>query len=58
MKKALRRALERTGKDLVRLEIMAAALAGFSRPVPDYEPRFHHYGRHMLTNHEIREEHS
>jgi hypothetical protein len=39
--------------DLERVEILAAALYGFSRPVPDYEPTFRHVSPAQLTRHEI-----
>jgi hypothetical protein len=40
--------------NLDRVEILTAALAGFSRPVPDYEPRFHHLHGATLRDHELR----
>lgn len=39
--------------DLDRIEILTAALAGFSRPVPDYEPTFHHLNLSTLREHEL-----
>jgi len=51
----LRRVLDNTGSDLARVELLTAALASFSRPVPDYEPRFHHFGARDLSNHELRQ---
>jgi hypothetical protein len=35
--------------DLNRIEILTAALSAFSRPVPDYEPNFHHL-RHLTLD--------
>jgi hypothetical protein len=41
----LHRAFEKTRADLDRIEILAAALAAFSAPIPTYEPRFQHLQR-------------
>jgi hypothetical protein len=30
--------------DLDRIEILATAIEAFSKPVPDYEAGFHHFG--------------
>jgi hypothetical protein len=49
----LKRALDDMSGDLMRVELLAAAITGFSRPVPDYEPRFHHLGQLRLTAHEL-----
>ncbi len=49
----LQRALDRINGELARVELLAAALAGLSRPVPEYEPRFHHLGPARLTDHEL-----
>jgi len=49
----LQRALDRISGELARVELLAAALAGLSRPVPEYEPRFHHLGPQRLTDHEL-----
>jgi hypothetical protein len=38
MREQLHAAIERLRKDLLRVEMWAAALDGFSRPVPDYQP--------------------
>jgi len=51
MKSELNRAFEKTRADLERIEILAAALAAFSQPIPGYEPRFHHLRR--LSPHEL-----
>lgn len=38
---------------LDRIEILTAAMSAFSRPIPDYEPAFHHVHHLALTWHEI-----
>lgn len=48
LKREMNRALERIMRDLDRLDILAAAMAGFSRPVPDYEYGFQHL-RHQTA---------
>ena len=45
LKGELHRLVDRMHADLDRVEILVAALGGFSRPVPDYKPRFQHLGR-------------
>jgi hypothetical protein len=42
-----------TRADLERVEILAAGLAGFSAPIPSYEPRFHHLRRPSLNAREL-----
>lgn len=49
----LQRTLDNMGSELARVELLAAILNGLSRPVPEYEPRFHHLGRLCLTRHEL-----
>ena len=49
LKREMNRALERIMRDLDRLDILAAAMAGFSRPVPDYECGFQHL-RHQTAS--------
>jgi hypothetical protein len=49
----LQRALDNIGSELARVELLTAVLAGLSRPVPGYEPRFHHIGPLRLTRHEL-----
>ena len=39
--------------DLDRVELLVAALNGFSRPIPGYEPRFRHLGGASLGAHEL-----
>jgi hypothetical protein len=46
-------ALDNMRGDLDRVELLAAALSAFSRPVPDYEPRFHHLHRAELSVKEL-----
>ena len=49
----LQRALDNIDSELARVELLTALLAGLSRPVPEYEPRFHHLGPLRLTEHEL-----
>jgi hypothetical protein len=53
VKSELNRAFEKTRVELDRIEILAAALAAFSAPIPSYEPRFHHLRRLNLAAHEL-----
>jgi hypothetical protein len=53
VKDELARAFERMRTELDRVEILAAGLAAFHAPVPDYEPTFHHLRRPGLTTHEL-----
>ena len=53
VKSELNRAFEKTRADLERVEILAAGLAAFSKPVPNYEPRFQHLRQRGLTTHEL-----
>ncbi len=53
VKRDLHRALDTMHADLDRVEILAAALGAFSRPVPDYEPAFRHMPHLTLSAHEI-----
>ena len=46
-------ALATLNADLDRVAILTAALAGFSRPVPDYEPVFRHLNHLALDKHEL-----
>jgi len=39
-------------RDFDRVELLAAGLAAMSRPIPDYEPEFHHLRRAALHDHE------
>jgi hypothetical protein len=49
----LNRAFEKTRADLECVEILAAGLAAFSKPVPTYEPRFRHLPQRGLSAHEL-----
>jgi hypothetical protein len=46
-------ALHNVRAELERVEILAAALYGFSKPIPDYEPTFQHVAPGQLNRHEI-----
>ena len=45
----MHRAVERIGRELEKLEILAAAMAAFSRPVPEYDTQFRHQ-RHLTAS--------
>ncbi|WP_137042521.1 hypothetical protein [Pseudolabrys sp. FHR47] len=45
----MHRALDAIDMQLMRLEILTAAMAAFSRPVPDYETSFQHQ-RHLTAS--------
>jgi hypothetical protein len=49
----LNRAFDKTRAELDRIEILAAGLAAFNAPIPEYEPTFHHLHRLNLTKHEL-----
>ena len=49
----LYRAFDKTRAELDRIEILAAGLAAFNAPVPDYEPTFHHLRRLDLSKHKL-----
>lgn len=53
LKKDLGGALRNVHAELERVEILAAALYGFSAPIPDYEPTFHHISPAQLNRHEL-----
>jgi hypothetical protein len=42
LKQELDEAMHKMRRELTRVELLAAGLAAFSRPVPDYKPRFYH----------------
>jgi hypothetical protein len=46
-------ALRNVHAELERVEILAAALYGFSKPIPDYEPAFQHVAPRQLDRHEL-----
>jgi len=54
MKRELHRLFDNIRGDLDRIEILTAALNAFSRPVPDYEPRFRHLWQSDPTARELR----
>ncbi|HEY7998771.1 MAG: hypothetical protein WA743_01780 [Pseudolabrys sp.] len=39
--------------DLDRIELLAITMSAFSRPIPDYEPRFRHLNRAALNAQEL-----
>ena len=49
LKRELQRAVERIRGELDKIEILSAAMAAFSMPVPDYEPGFRHL-RHVTAS--------
>jgi hypothetical protein len=49
----LKDTLDRLSVNLDRVEILAGALAGFARSVPEYEPKFHHVNQVSLRKHEL-----
>ena len=53
LSRRLRRVLDNMNADIDRVEMLSAALAGFSRPVPAYEPAFHHLHAVTLRDHQI-----
>ena len=53
MQRELDRAVATLRADLDRVELLSAALAAFSRPVPEYEPSFRHVRRMGLRTHEL-----
>ena len=53
IKRRLDAVLDNMRSDLDRVELLAAALGIFSRPIPDYEPRFHHLHRTSMNVQEL-----
>ena len=53
IKRELHDVLDSMRDDLDRIELLAAALSAFSRPIPDYEPRFRHLNRAALNAQEL-----
>lgn len=49
MKRELHIAVERIRAELDKIDILSAAMAAFSKPVPDYEPGFRHL-RHVTAS--------
>ncbi len=53
VKTELNRAFDKTRGDLDRIEILAAGLAAFNKPIPNYEPRFQHLRRATIKAEEL-----
>jgi len=53
LRRELSRAVDQLRADLDRVELLTAALSAFQRPVPGYEPTFHHTRRVSLSAHEL-----
>ena len=53
VRRELYRVLDTTRADLDRIELLAAALGAFCRPIPDYEPSFRHMRHLTLSAHEL-----
>jgi hypothetical protein len=53
VKKELLRAFDSTRAELDRIEILAAGLAAFNTPIPNYEPTFRHLPQVNLNVHEL-----
>ena len=53
LKRELSRAVEKLRADLDRVEFLTAALCAFHRPIPEYEPTFHHTPRMRLSAYEL-----
>ena len=49
MKRELHATVERIRAELDKIDILSAAMAAFSKPVPDYEPGFRHL-RHVTAS--------
>ena len=53
MQRELVRAVEDLRTDIDRVELLTAALSAFNRPIPDYEPSFHHMAQPDLGAFEL-----
>ncbi|HZL39468.1 MAG TPA: hypothetical protein VFC45_04225 [Pseudolabrys sp.] len=53
IKRKLDDALDTMRSDLDRVELLAVGLNAFSRPIPDYEPRFLHLNHATLGTQEL-----
>ena len=53
LKQDLSGAFRNVHAELERIELLAAALYGFSAPIPDYEPTFRHVSPAQLNQHEL-----
>jgi hypothetical protein len=49
LKRELQRAVGRIRPELDKIDVLSAAMAAFSKPVPDYEPGFRHL-RHVTAS--------
>ncbi len=49
LKRELQRAVERIRTELDKIDLLSAAMAAFSKPVPDYQPAFRHL-RHVTAS--------
>ena len=49
LKRELLRAVERIRTELDKIDLLSAAMAAFSKPVPQYEPGFRHL-RHVTAS--------
>ncbi len=56
VKSELNLAFDKTRADLDRIEILAAGLAAFNKPIPNYEPRFQHLRRAAIKAKELTSE--
>lgn len=56
VKSELNLAFDKTRADLDRIEILAAGLAAFNKPIPNYEPRFQHLRRATIKAQELTSE--
>lgn len=55
LRQDLKRALANMRAELERIEILTAALDAFNRPVPDYQPSFHHLDLRALDSFVLRD---
>lgn len=53
LRRDLHRVLDDMRSDLERIEILTAAMIGFSKPVPDYEDGFRHMPHMRLDAHRM-----
>jgi hypothetical protein len=53
MQRELVRAVDDLRADIDRVELLTAALGAFNRPIPDYEPAFHHVAQSNLGAYEM-----
>ncbi len=53
VRREVHRVLDNMRAELDRIEILTAAMSAFSKPVPDYEPAFHHIHPTTLSAYQI-----